>query len=81
MLLKIGLESVVDEFTTIIGTQNFYLGRELGLNHGMECLENRENFIFGFKLIEPRHSGAIVDKNYKPAMSRRSSNWGWSPHI
>ena len=27
MLLEIGLKSLVDEFATIIGTNNFYLGR------------------------------------------------------
>jgi hypothetical protein len=48
MLLEIGLKSLVDEFATIIGTKNFYLGGELSLNHGMKCLKNGENFIFGF---------------------------------
>ena len=48
MLLEIGLKYLVDEFTTIIGTKNFYLGRELCLNHGMKCLKNGENFVFGF---------------------------------
>ena len=33
MLLEISPKSLVDEFTTIIGTKNFYLGRELSLNH------------------------------------------------
>ena len=81
MLLEIGLKSLVDEFTTIIGTKNFYLGRELSLNHGMKCLKNSKNFIFGFKLIEPRHSSAVIDKNYKPTVTRGSSYRGWSPHI
>ena len=48
MLLEIGLKSLVDEFVTIIGMNNFYLGRELSLNHGMKCLKNGENFVFGF---------------------------------
>ena len=48
MLLEIGLKSLVDEFATIIGMKNFYLGRELSLNHGMKCLKNGENFVFGF---------------------------------
>lgn len=48
MLLEIGLKSFVDELTTIIGTKNFYLGGELSLNHGMKCLKNGEDFVFGF---------------------------------
>ena len=48
MLLEIGLKSLVDEFATIIGMKNFYLRRELSLNHGMKCLKNGENFVFGF---------------------------------
>ena len=48
MLLEIGLKSSVGEFLTIIILKNSYLGRELSLNHGMKCLKNGENFIFGF---------------------------------
>jgi len=81
MLLEIGLKSLVDEFTTIIGMKNFYLERELSLNHGMKCLENGKKFIFDFKLIKPRHLSTIVDKNYKPAVTKRSSYREWSPHI
>ena len=81
MLLEIGLKSLVDEFLTIIGTKKIYLGRELSLNHCMKCLKNRKNFIFGFKLIEPRHSSAVIDKNYKLAVTRGSSYRGWYPHI
>jgi hypothetical protein len=32
-------------------------------------------------LIEPRHSSAVIDKNYKPAVTRWSSYRGWCPHI
>ena len=48
MLLEISLKSLVDEFTTIIGTKNLYLGGELSLNHGMKSLKNSEDFVFGF---------------------------------
>ena len=48
MLLEIGLKSSVGEFSTIIRTKNFYLGRELSLNHGMKCLKSGENFVFSF---------------------------------
>ena len=48
MLLEIRLKSLVDEFSTIIGTKNFYLGGELSLNHGMKSLKNSEDFVFGF---------------------------------
>jgi hypothetical protein len=36
MLLEICLKSLVDEFATIIRTKNFYLERELNLNHGVK---------------------------------------------
>ena len=48
ILLEIGLKSSVGEFPTIIRSKNSYLRRELSLNHGMKCLKNGENFIFGF---------------------------------
>ena len=48
MLLEIGLKSSFGEFSTIIRTKNFYLGRAFSLNHGMKCLKNGENFFSGF---------------------------------
>ena len=48
MLLEISLKSLVGEFSTIIRMKNFYLGRELSLNHGMKFLKNSEKFVFGF---------------------------------
>ena len=81
MLSEIGLKALVNEFATIIGTEYFYLGGELGLNHGMKCLEYGENSIFSFQLVEPCHLSAIINKNYKPTITRGSSYWGWSPHI
>ena len=48
MLWEINLKSLVDEFATIIGMKTFYLGGELSLNHGMKCLKNSEDFVFGF---------------------------------
>lgn len=48
ILLKIGLELLVNELPTIIGSHNFYFCGELSLNHGMKCLKNSEDFIFAF---------------------------------
>lgn len=81
MLLEIGLKTLVDEFATIIRTKNLYLGRELSLNHGMKRLKNGEKFAFGFHWVELCHLSAVVNKNYKPTITRGSSYWGWSQHI
>lgn len=70
MLLEISRKSLVDEFASIIEMKNFYLGRKLSLNYGMKCLKNRENFAFSFQMIEPRHSSTIINKNYKPMITR-----------
>ena len=69
MLLEISPKFIVDKFATIIRTKNFYLVGKLSQNHSMKGLKRRESFIFGFQLVEPCHSGAVVNKNYKPTVT------------
>jgi len=61
-------------FPPVVGTQNFNLGRKLGLSIGMKFFENRECFIFRAQKINPSETSIVINKSDEVFVSSMGYN-------
>jgi hypothetical protein len=81
MVVKIGAEPLINEFTPIVRANHLECSRELSVDHRMERLEDREHLVFIFHQIEPCHAGTVINKDDKPTNSRDNRDWGRTSYI